>query len=422
VPVDAPAADVLDAPETRRYLDDTVRVWLGLPRELEPPRLPRELARLLLRLEEHEIGRRDRWGCWDHEFSGNADRLRRAEVDRWLTERREELAGEVALEPLWPDARPLAVCVTHDVDLVSNETTARQLVRHARAGAARIGAETDGRLARLARPAVRVARSLPRLARAPSTEETLERSVELELSRDIRASYFFTVPARDVHTRWDCVYAPSDPCRYRGKRRTVAEVMRTLASEGFDVGLHGSYPAGEQPGVLAAERAYLQAATGLEIATTRQHFLHWDVRWTPGLQQSAGVRADSSLGFNREVGYRAGTSLPLRQFDVATGERLDVLEVPLIVQDGALLGEIGTGVDLAGACDAVRELFDEAATTGGAVTVVFHPDKLDRPDWLALYEWTLDHAIERGAWIASLRQVEEWWRQRENAILGRADS
>jgi hypothetical protein len=148
VPVDAPAADVLDAPETRRYLDDTVRVWLGLPRELEPPRLPRELARLLLRLEEHEIGRRDRWGCWDHEFSGNADRLRRAEVDRWLTERREELAGEVALEPLWPDARPLAVCVTHDVDLVSNETTARQLVRHARAGAARIGAETDGRLER----------------------------------------------------------------------------------------------------------------------------------------------------------------------------------------------------------------------------------------------------------------------------------
>jgi hypothetical protein len=420
VPVDAPAADVLDAPETRRYLDETVRVWLGLPHDAEPPQLPSHLARLLLRLEEHESGRRDRWGCWDFEFSENVQRLGQADVDRWLAERRDELSGDVALEPLWPDHRPLAVCMTHDVDLVSNETTPRQIVRHARAGAARIGAETDSRVARLARPAVRVARSLRHVARAPSMRDTLERSVELELQRGIRASYFFTVPARDVHTRWDCVYAPDDPCCFRGTRRTVAEVMRTLADEGFDVGLHGSYPAGEQPGALEAERAYLEAATGLEIATTRQHFLHWDVRWTPRLQQSAGFRADSSLGFNRNVGYRAGSSLPFRQFDVATGQRLDVLEVPLVVQDGALLGEIGTGVDLEGARAAVRELFEEAAATGGAVTAVFHPDKLDRPDWLGLYEWTLDHALERGAWIASLREVEAWWQRREQAILGRA--
>jgi hypothetical protein len=271
----------------------------------------------------------------------------------------------------------------------------------------------------VARPAVRVARSLRRVARAPSTLETLERSVELELQRGVRASYFFTVPARDVHTRWDCVYAPSDPCSFRGERRTVAEVMRTLAHEGFDVGLHGSYPAGREPGALEAERAQLREATGLEVATTRQHFLHWDVRWTPRLQQTAGFRADSSLGFNRNVGYRAGTSLPYRLFDVAAGQRLDVLEVPLVVQDGALLGEIGIGVDLDGARDAVHGLFDEAAATGGAVTVVFHPDKLDRPDWLALYEWTLDHALERGAWITSLGEVETWWRRREESILGR---
>jgi hypothetical protein len=95
--------------------------------------------------------------------------------------------------------------------------------------------------------------------------------------------------------------------------------------------------------------------------------------------------------------------------------------VPLVVQDGALLGEIGTGVDLEDARDAVRGVFDEAVATGGAVTAVFHPDKLDRPDWLTLYEWTLDHALERGAWVASLSEVEAWWRRREESILGRAD-
>ena len=72
--------------------------------------------------------------------------------------------------------------------------------------------------------------------------------------------------------------------------------------------------AGLQPGALAAERAALERATGLEIGTTRQHLLHWDVRRTPRLQEAAGLRVDSSLGFNRGVGFRAGTSLPSSRF------------------------------------------------------------------------------------------------------------
>ena len=43
----------------------------------------------------------------------------------------------------------------------------------------------------------------------------------------------------------------------------------------------------------------------------------------PQLQEAAGLRADSSLGYNRTVGFRAGTSLPFRQFDVSAGRTLD---------------------------------------------------------------------------------------------------
>ena len=417
--VDSPAEDVLEAPETKRHLDDTVRVWLGLARDVDAPRLPDELARLFLRLEEHESARRDRWGCWDFEYSESfrSGRLRQAEIDRWLAKQRAELGGA----PLWPDGRPFAVCVTHDVDLISNEATPRQLARHALAGAAVIGAEGDALPRRLARPAVRVARSLRSVSRAPSTRETLERSMELEAQRGIRASYLFTIPPLDVRTRWDCAYAPDDICTFRGARRRIADVMRTLADEGFDVGLHGSYQAGNTSGLLARERDVLRQATGLEIASTRQHFLHWDVRWTPELQEEAGFRVDSSLGFNRNVGYRAGTSLPFHQFDLTKRRSLELLEVPLVVQDGGLLGEIGIAADAEGAQLAVGQMFDEAAETGAAVTVVFHPDKLARPDWLALFEWTLDHALERGAWTGSLRDVDEWWRARERRLLGTAD-
>jgi hypothetical protein len=152
------------------------------------------------------------------------------------------------------------------------------------------------------------------------------------------------------------------------------------------------------------------------VRTTRQHFLHWDVRWTPQLQEAAGLRADSSLGFNRSVGFRAGTSLPFRHHDLVSARTLDVVEVPLVVQDAALLGPIAVG----GGREQVEELLEEVGAVGGLLTLVFHPDKLARPEWLSLYEWTLDRVAESGAWVTSVAGLDEWWRDRERAILGAA--
>jgi hypothetical protein len=414
----APAPAVLESEETRRYLETTVRAWLGLrvDAEVNVPALPSRLARLLLRIEEHERPERDRWGRWEFDFSENylAGNQRVAEIDDWIAVRRGELEATTPLEPLWPDGKPFAVCLTHDVDLVSARSTPRQVARHVRAGLARNG----GGLLRLARPPLRLARSLRAgVSRAPSARETLERSAALEAHRGAVASYLFTAPPAGGRSRYDCVYDPDDPCVFRNERRSVADVMRLLADDGFDVGLHGSYGAGVRPGALAAERETLRRATGLEVKTTRQHLLHWDVRWTPRLQEDAGLRVDSSLGFSRNVGFRAGTSLPFHHFDLENRRPLDLLEVPLVVPDTALLDVWGLGLELDAASDVVRQLLDSAAHARSAVTLVFHPDKLVRPDWLSLYEWTLDEAAARGAWLTSLHELDLWWRRREAKLL-----
>src|SRR5439155_19917609 len=124
---------------------------------------------------------------------------------------------------------------------------------------------------------------------------------------------------------------------FRGERIRVADMMRTLHEEGFDVGLHGSYNSAVVPGRLVQEKQALEQAIGAAVTTTRQHFIHWDVRTTPRLQAEAGFTADSTLGFNRNVGYRTGTSLPVRWLDLERGEPFDLLELPLVVHDGALL-------------------------------------------------------------------------------------
>jgi hypothetical protein len=123
------------------------------------------------------------------------------------------------------------------------------------------------------------------------------------------------------------------------------------------------------------------------------------------------------MGFNFDVGYRAGTSLPYRLFDVASRRTLDLLEVPLIAQDGAMLGANALGLDRRRAELLLREIFDTAGASGGVVTLLVHPDKLARAEWLSLYEWLLDYGLEQGAWMTSLRDLCDWWRAREARVL-----
>jgi hypothetical protein len=409
----------LDDADLSRYLEETVRVWLGLATDapVEPPRLPDALARALLRLEEHDRADRDAWGRWDFHLSQQFEgaQIWEAPIDRWVADRRAELSTRTPLEPLWPEARRFAVCLTHDVDLVSPRSTPLQVVRHARAGLDRDGSI----LVRLARPPVRIARALRSgLALAPSLRETLELSISLEADRGTTASYLFTVPPARGIGRYDCVYAPEDACSFRSERRRIADMIRTVADEGFDVGLHGSYRAGVEPAALKAERERLERSTGVEITTTRQHLLHWDVRWTPPLQEQAGFEVDSSLGFNRNVGFRGMTSLPFRWFGVGEQRPLRLLEVPLVLQDVGLLGEWGLELDVEQATEVVRQFFERARNAGSAVTIVFHPDKLVHDDWRLLYESVLDLAIAHGAWITSLAGLGAWWRERATRILG----
>jgi peptidoglycan/xylan/chitin deacetylase (PgdA/CDA1 family) len=259
---------------------------------------------------------------------------------------------------------------------------------------------------RFARPPVRAARALRHgISRAPGAD-ALERCVELEREHGVTATYFFTAyPGGDGH-RYDCTYEFADACTFRGSRTTVADVARTLDREGFEVGLHGSYNSALVPGRLAAEKRSLEAATGLTVTSTRQHFLHWDVRVTPRLQRDAGFTADSTLGFNRNIGFRAGTTLPFLWRGV------DLVELPIAAHDGALLrpDALELGVELAERT--LRTLLDRIASVGGVATLVFHPNNLERDDYLELYRSTIAYGVERGAWFATVRELEACLRAR----------
>jgi hypothetical protein len=408
----------------RRHLRGLVRVWLGVPAgaEVEPAELPEPLTRRLLRMEEREEAHRDLWGNW--EFGAceayREGRLWVPEIDRWLREEEKRLAGSVALEPRWPGGRPFAVCLTHDVDLVSAALTMRQAARLVRARGTALPGEAGGgpagRAVRIAGATVAAAQR--GLRRAPDAGPVLERCAVVELEHGVRGSYFIPVHAGRAASPYDaCVYGLDDPCTWRGRRRTVAEVLCELAAEGFDIGLHGSYRSATDGAVLREERERLEAALGRPVRTTRQHWLHWEVDRTPALQEAAGLRADTTLGFNRNAGFRAGTSLPFRWFDPAAGRALDLLQVPLVVQDAALTEPNALELGLRGALGTWSLLLETVRDAGGVLTLLVHPHALANPIIDAVYRRAVSDAVEAGAWVAHLAAIDAHWRERE-ARLG----
>src|SRR3954470_9405518 len=410
----------VDTPAARAHAERNVRAWLGLPAAapVAPPALPPDLARLLWRAEEYENAHRDQWDCWEYGFSDNFHRgkLWEPELDRWLAAERNRLGGETELEPLWPDGRPFAVCMSHDVDLVSPASTPRQALRSMKTSLADRPSSLAGRALRLPRPGVRAARVVSNgISRAPSAT-TLERAVQLEHDRNVTASYYFTVYPDGNASRYDCVYDFDDVCTFRNERMRIRDVIRAIHDDGFEAGLHGSYNSAVTAGVLARERQALEEAVDLPIASTRQHFLHWRVDRTPVLQAEAGFRADSSIGFNRNLGFRSGPSLPFRGFDLARAAALDLVEMPIVVQDGTLLRSDGLELDVELAWTVTQQLVDTVAEVGGVAMFVVHPNNLEDERHEELFVRALDYCASRGAWFASIRDIDVWWRERERRL------
>ncbi|RAU21864.1 hypothetical protein CU669_11205 [Paramagnetospirillum kuznetsovii] len=396
------------------YLRRVVRLWLGLPQGAITPDLPESLASLLIRDEERLNPHRDAWGCWEYAFSDNHHRgaLLVPEIDQWVqAQRRQGFGGE----PLWPNGHRFTLTISHDVDDLSRHITAKQWARQA---AIRMRGDVKSVIAALPVSLWQTRSIRP----TPSLADSLEKALSIEAEFKISASWFFTVWPIDRSSPYDCIYALGDPCRFRGHPTTVAALMRTVASEGHDVGLHGSYGSAVHDGALAAEKHILEMALGKPIVSTRQHWLHWRVDKTPRLQANAGLKVDGTLGFNGSAGFRAGTSLPYPLWDDEHGQPLDILEVPLAVMDVGLFRLGAMGLDLALAKRVVDQITARVATAGGALSLLIHPSHLVDPKVEALMRWTISHCIEQGAWIANHAQIRRHWDERAARLGDKGES
>ena len=308
-------------------------------------------------------------------------------------------------KPVWPEGKPFAVCLTHDLDWVTLYSQ-RQVFRTG----VQMLQESQG-WDRKTKAVLIFMRNSAAAALRRGLADPLhcyERWLETEETIGAHSTFFCWPGWSNVrkHHFSDCTYELTDRTTFDRQKCTVAEMIQEIDRRGWEIGLHSSWYSFNDAEEMKRQKAALEKALGHEIVSVRQHFLHYDVRITPRVQAEAGFVYDSTLGFNDNVGFRFGTCYPWYLYDLREEKELPIVEIPLLIQDGAMFNPTkGMRLDEDTAFRYVIQIAEAVEHVGGVLTLLWHPHSLiNLPSW-RVYARSLEYLKGRNAWFGSLSNI-----------------
>jgi hypothetical protein len=236
--------------------------------------------------------------------------------------------------------------------------------------------------------------------------------INVESEADACSTFFFWPGIQSILKahQTDCRYDLGDPVIFRGQKCTVAEMIKEIDKDSWEIGLHPSWYSFNDAGEMKRQKEALTNVVNHEITSVRQHYLHYDIRVTPNIHHEAGLKYDSTLGFNDNIGFRFGTCYPWHLYDLKAEKEVPVLEIPLIIQDTAMLSPVkGLRLDEDTAFKYIIRITETVEKVGGVLTLLWHPNYISDPGWWNLYLQTLRYLKEKDVWFGSVKEVGKWW-------------
>jgi hypothetical protein len=317
-----------------------------------------------------------------------------------LTERLE--LGGVRLNgrlPRWPDAATYAVMLTHDVDgaqLHDVRELLRTAVRGVRYRSPRILAGSAAGFAGW-------------VAGRPDPHFQFSGWADLERSLGVRSAFLLHAPGGAPRHVNDPTYSVSNTPRWH--------LLRALADDGWEFGVHAAIAASSSAAYLAGERMRLEQVVDRPVLGLRHHY--WRLDWRDPMQtfrrhQEAGYLYDLSIAWRDGYGFRAGTSLPYQPFD-RLGGSVSLLEIPTTVMDGHLFEHLGLAAP--GAVEAMRLITSVVRRAGGVLNLNWHQEtfwnRYGNAGWRTVYEDVVaELAQDSRAWITTPGELATWWLDR----------
>lgn len=237
-----------------------------------------------------------------------------------------------------------------------------------------------------------------------NTHGDLETFIEIEENYSFKSSYFFlSLP----------FFLGREGRRYSINSKSVKTKLELLAKKKFEIGLHMSRKGYVNTKLGNREiRRLEQAAKKTNITGVRNHYLKGNFPhiWNSYEQL---FDYDSSLGSSEYLIYRAGTSKPFNPYDYQTKKELEIVEVPLIVMDGALRG---TSDQI---YHKVKNHIDIAYENNSLISILWHTDRIlpdDFSDHAEAYQKILAYLHELKFNSLTIEELVKRYKNHQNQI------
>jgi hypothetical protein len=150
--------------------------------------------------------------------------------------------------------------------------------------------------------------------------------------------------------------------------KRLHDILQLADHHHHRVGIHGcAYSLLKND--YARQRSEMSKTIGREVFWHRNHYLVWDPQKSPGALKEAGIKFDSSLGFNTAQGFRRGLAWPFEIWDMVGDQPSGVIEIPLVFMDSATFNESKNFV-----WKELDRQLDIVESVCGQVAVNFHLD------------------------------------------------
>ncbi len=224
---------------------------------------------------------------------------------------------------------------------------------------------------------------------------SFDRIIAIEKEYEVRSTFFFLEESK----RFD-FFRPAEwgltLGKYRFDKPKIAEVIRWLDQNGWEVGLHGSYNSYRSSELLSSEKQKLENIVGHDILGIRQHFLNVDEE-TWRLQYQAGFGYDASLGYTRDIGFKDDRYHPF--FPLDGNDRF--LVIPMAMMDECLMNKKNIR-------KAYLDLLDVAEKNKAVCVVNWHQrifNEREYPGYSIVYEEIIKEGKKRNAHFTLLGKI-----------------
>jgi len=176
------------------------------------------------------------------------------------------------------------------------------------------------------------------------------------------------------------------------KNIKIRELIEKIGAS-YTIGLHTSVSSSDNSQKIEKEKNTLEEILNRKIVINRYHYLKFFLPFSYRNLIKVGIKYDYSMGYHNTIGFRAGTSIPFKFFDLLENKETDLTIVPFSLMDITLMKYMNTDVE--SSFKIVKKLIDKIFENDGIFISIWHNEFLSEfnhyKGWRVLFERIIEY-------------------------------